>query len=404
MNDQVEIEQPAQPTELAVAVQKVSEELAGFDKIAAGLAALQAEHPADLVLDVSKSEGMKAAIKSRAAWREPRIAIEKVRKAAKAPVLDLGRKIDTFAESLTAQLRIGEEHYDAQIQVELTRKAEEKRRTDEAEARRVLDIRSRISQAFECAPGRVFGRPSAAIREELQAVVAVPIDEAAFAEFVEQASKAQASALVDLRTMLASQEAIEAHAERLRKEREEHERQVAELKRERAEYEALQAQARQAQEAAERDAMDQRRKVEAEQRAERDRIAEAQKKLDDDRRAAEEAKAAEARRIADEAAAAERKRLDDEAAARRRREEEERAAQIAQATAERIAREEAEAKEAAKRARAARKLAAAQKAGPRLLAALKPIVEAMWDGDPKRQADDPLCIEARAAIAEAEAA
>ena len=96
--------------ELTAGIASVSSEVAKFDGIAAGLAALEKAHPKDIACDVTTTAGMKQAIAGRAAWREPRIAVEKARKAAKAPVLELGRAIDTFAKELETKLLAGESH------------------------------------------------------------------------------------------------------------------------------------------------------------------------------------------------------------------------------------------------------------------------------------------------------
>ena len=411
MIEQAEIEQPAQPSALTLAVQKVSTELAGFDKIAAGLEELHKEHPVDVVLDVTAAEGMKQAIKSRAAWRDPRIAIEKVRKAAKAPVLQLGKDIDSFAAELTEKLQAGELHYDGMIQAELTRKAELKKQEEERERARVDAIQRRIATLFGDVTRALFNKDAATIEQLIQAIVGEPIGDE-YAEFKEHAEAAKNGALTELRTMLAAQREREAEAERQRLQAEENARQAAELAKQRAEFEALQKKAREeqeAREAADRAARDKVEREQREQREERERIAAEQKKLDDAKRAAEEAKAAEERRKADEAAAAERKRLDEEAAQQRaaaaaRAEEERKAAEAA-----RKAEEERIAKEEAKRAKAARKLAAAQKAGPRLLAAASALAAVMMRPEAAQVTasvliNSPEFSEVRAAIAEGEAA
>lgn len=402
MIEQAEIEQPAQPSALTLAVQKVSTELAGFDKIAAGLEELHKEHPVDVVLDVTAAEGMKQAIKSRAAWRDPRIAIEKVRKAAKAPVLQLGKDIDSFAAELTEKLQAGELHYDGMIQAELTRKAELKRQEEERERARVDAIQRRIATLFGDAARELFGKDAATIEQRVKDIIEEPIGEE-YAEFKEHAEAAKNGALTELRNMLSQQMRREEEAERQRLQAEENARQAAELAKQRAEFEAQQKRAREEQEA--REAADRA----ARDKVERERIAAEQKKLDDAKRAAEEAKAAEERRKADEAAAAERKRLDEEAAQQRaaaaaRAEEERKAAEAA-----RKAEEERIAKEEAKRAKAARKLAAAQKAGPRLLAAASALAAVMMRPEAAQVTasvliNSPEFSEVRAAIAEGEAA
>lgn len=108
MNDAT-TERPATQAsaDLHASIDLVQGQLVEFDKISAGLAALEQAHPKDVVCNVSTVVGMKQAIAGRAAWREPRINLEKARKAAKAPVLALGRDIDAFARSLETKLLEG---------------------------------------------------------------------------------------------------------------------------------------------------------------------------------------------------------------------------------------------------------------------------------------------------------
>jgi hypothetical protein len=373
----VEMIEPTQPDKMDVALQTVQSGLANIHKIEAGLAELDKTHPANLVVDVTTPKGMAEAVAARRAWREPRVAVENARKAAKAPILELGRELDTFAAGLTKRLLEGEKNYDEQITVEVERKEALKREAAEKEAARVQGHKDRIALLFTSAAARLFGAPSAKIEERLQAIVAEPI--AGFEEFEGDARAAQQAALDTLRPMLAEAQAREAEAERQRLLAEENARQQAELAVQREAFEREQKAARMQAEAQQRAAelaqaqreaaeREERRKVEDAQRAERERIAAEQKALDD-------AKRAEADRLA----ALERQRLDEEAAAER--------ARLAQVAAEAAAAAEAlrkqnEAKAEKERKRLSRELAradAVRQAGPRLLAALK-VALAQEDG------------------------
>ena len=127
-------------------IASVEMSLTEFEKISAGLAALRTEHPIDLVFDVSTTKGMAEAIAHRAAWRDPRITVEKFRKAAKAPVLTLGKDIDARAAWLTDQLLLGETPAHEQIKAEEARKAQEKADREAAEFGRVLAIQEAIAE------------------------------------------------------------------------------------------------------------------------------------------------------------------------------------------------------------------------------------------------------------------
>jgi cation transport ATPase len=77
---------------------------------------------------------MEAAKAARAEIREPRFAVEKVRKAAKAPLLAIGRRIDAEAVRITEAILAIEEPIDGQI------KAEEARKVAEREAKRAAEV------------------------------------------------------------------------------------------------------------------------------------------------------------------------------------------------------------------------------------------------------------------------
>lgn len=285
-------------------IETVQTAIVEFDKIAAGLAAIEAAHPKDIACDVRSSAGMKQAIAGRAAWREPRIAVEKARKAAKAPVLALGREIDAFAKSLEAKLLAGEEHYDEQIKVEERRREQERQRKIEAERRRVAEIQERID-AIKAFPVRAAGKSSIVVEALIGDLVAAEADDT-FAEFRPAAERAHAESLAALREMYGAALVHEDDARRLR---------------------------------AEREALEQQRREDEARRAEEDRIAREQHEAEVARvkaaREAEEARAAEQRRIEAERQAEERRRLDAERAEierqqaeidRQRREQEEREA------------------------------------------------------------------------------
>lgn len=124
----------AKTAAIADSISAVHGEVAKFDQIAAGLARIEAAHPKNVIVaDIATSAGFKVAETGWRAYRNPRLEVERARKAAKAPVLALGKAIDTFAGELETRLRDGEDHYKAQIDAEETRRAAEK-----AEAPRIL--------------------------------------------------------------------------------------------------------------------------------------------------------------------------------------------------------------------------------------------------------------------------
>ena len=84
---------------MSTAVVEVQNAVAEFDKVAAGLAELKGKY-AGVVFDVTTTKGMDEAKAARAAIREPRYEIERVRKAAKAPILKLGKELDDRAKAI----------------------------------------------------------------------------------------------------------------------------------------------------------------------------------------------------------------------------------------------------------------------------------------------------------------
>jgi colicin import membrane protein len=332
--------EPAEANALATQLEAVSAALVKIDKVAAGIADLRAKY-GNVIFDVATTKGMKEACEARAEIREPRYEVERLRKAAKRPILDLGKKLDTEAERITNELLAIEEPLDSQITAEQTRKENEKKAREEAEAKRVAAIRGRIEDDIRTVALAAMGRNSADITRFIADIEAMAIDHT-FAEFQKEAEGARATTLIRLRAALSSAQAIEAEQARLAAERAENERirqeneakAAAEEKRLAAERARLAEEERVAREAREAEAARQaaenervRLENESAALAERQRIAdekaalqarvdaqkaeearlEAQRQEEADQRAAvEAAQQAEAQRIADERAQLER--------------------------------------------------------------------------------------------------
>jgi DNA repair exonuclease SbcCD ATPase subunit len=255
-------------------VEQVSQALTDYNRVEAGLAELRKQYEG-VVYQVATTEGMDAAKRARLAVREPRYEIERVRKAAKAPLLSIGKRLDSEAARITAELLKIETPIDAQIKREEDRKEAERVAKVEAEKKRVEDIQARI-QAIRDFAVRGAGCTSAEIQILESNVTLIGIDES-FQEFRQQALDAYHATIGRLREMAEKAKQAEAEAQRVAAERAELER----LRRENAERERLDREARQVEE---------RR-----QQAERDRIA-----LEE--RQARERQAAEDKRIADDRA------------------------------------------------------------------------------------------------------
>ena len=227
---------------------------------------------------------MEEAKRARAAIREPRYGIERVRKAAKEPILKLGKELDTRAKEITEAILAIEMPIDEQIKNEEARKEAEKQAKIEAEQKRVADLQERVAALRSVGTDTALLPPDL-IAEHLSDLEAIVIDES-FQEFQERASEAKAAGIDRLK---------ELHAVALKRVEEEER-----IKAERAELDRLRA------EQAKREAEERARIAEEERKAKAEREAEAA-------RQAAELKAAREKQEAE--AAAERKRIAEEEAA-----------------------------------------------------------------------------------------
>lgn len=300
---------------MSTELNEVSKAVAEFDRVGAGLAQLRSQYQG-IVFDVTSTKGMNEAKAARAAIREPRYEIERIRKAAKAPILALGKKLDSEAARITAELEKLEQPIDEAIKSEEARKERERQERIEAEQKRVAELQDRVAYLRGC-PNLSASSGSKLIAEHIADLEAEPVDES-LQEFQQQGADAKAAGLSRLRELHAAALAHEAEQERIKAEREElarlrkaeEERQAAERAR-LAEEERVARAAREAEAARQAEELRKQReaqeaenaRVRAEQeaaaRAERDRIAAEQKRLAEER--AEFARQQEQARLAREA-------------------------------------------------------------------------------------------------------
>jgi colicin import membrane protein len=383
----------AQQSVTGTAIAVINGTIAEFDRVEAGIAALDQRY-GGVAFPVDGAKGMQEAKDARLAIRTPRYAVENARKSAKAPLLELGREIDTRAKGITERLLKIEGPIDDQI------KAEEDRREKEREARRVAEaerVRRHESEIGEIAAVvmAAIGKTAAEI-EVMRTELAGKVLEG-FEEYQPQADRRRAEAVEKLGEMLADAKRKEEEQRKLAADREA-------LARERAE------QARAAAAAAERAAAE-RAAAEAElaaaRRAAEEKLAAERAEFERQQQAARAA--ADAERLAREAQA----RREAEAAAQVERERVA-AAQAAEAEAARLAKIDADLI-AAERAAADAALEKVRSAAPLLLDALQELVTdavvAQWNmrdaakTDPRwagcSEALQPRIDAARAAIAAA---
>jgi hypothetical protein len=278
-------------------VVKVQFALTEFSKVDAGLSILSDKYKG-VTFDVASTDGKAAAVEARRDLRERRLAIEKIRKEAKAPILALGKTLDAEATRITAAIEALENPIDAQIKAEEQRKEREKQERIAAEQKRVADIQTRIASIAAL----VLDSVGASV-DDIENLI-FRADAAAageFAEFAEQAKATHESTRAKLLTARAARAANDVEAARLAAERAEFER----AKAEQAERDRLAAE-QLARDRAEAD------RVAAEQKAESDRQArelqEAREALERDTAAQEALSAARTAAIAEQAAELERQK------------------------------------------------------------------------------------------------
>lgn len=226
----------AKTTAIADSISAVHGEVAKFDQIAAGLARIEAAHPKNVIVaDIATSAGFKVAETGWRAYRNPRLEVERARKAAKAPVLALGKAIDTFAGELETRLRDGEDHYKAQIDAEETRRAAEKAERERQEEARKEKHRSGIAN-IRCYLDRCNapGMTAARISDGITRLSAMTFG-ADWEDFAVPAANAQCETLEAMRVLHAQAVEREAEAARLEAQRVENERVAREQAEQRAE-------------------------------------------------------------------------------------------------------------------------------------------------------------------------
>lgn len=272
---------------MSTETESVTRAVAKFDAVAAGIGALSARY-AGVVYPVETTKGMEEAKKARLAIREPRYELERLRKDAKAPILALGKQIDSEAARITAELLKLEDPIDQQIKLEEARKEAERAAKVEAERLRVEGIQHRI-QAIRDAVNRAAVADVAGVAQIAQGVEAFAIDDS-LAEFSEQAAAAKADTLEKLGAIYTAAVAREAEAARLKTEREELAKQRAEQeardKAERARIAEEERQAKAERDRLEAEAAERRQAEEVDLQRQRDEIATQQAELERQRQAA----------------------------------------------------------------------------------------------------------------------
>lgn len=206
-----------------------------ISKVEKGLAKLKQTY-ANVVFDVTTHKGMEQAKKARLAIREPRYALEKIRKAEASKIKAAQTALNAEAERITKEILAIENPIHAQITAEEDRKEREAAEAARKEQERIDQIRAELD--------RLVGTPARAANENLsindiQAIITAlgsePLDAGFFKEFLAEAEHTRGKVIEELRTLVARIQLREEEAARLKE-------QEARLAAQAAEIAALRAQ------------------------------------------------------------------------------------------------------------------------------------------------------------------
>jgi colicin import membrane protein len=236
----------------------------------------------EVAYDIKTTAGMAVAVKFRALFRAIRTESENARKLRKAPILEIGRLLDSRKGEIEAVSLPLETMFDDEIKAEEQRKDAEKQAKAAIEKARVDAIQAKIDE-IRRAPAAFALKTAAELKAEADRLSETVISLDEFAELSGEAMQARNKAVEQLRDLQETAEEMEARQARLAEER-------AQLDRDReeaAERDRLAAVARAEQEEHDRA---ERERVEAQQRAAHE---EEQRKLADQRREFEQQQAAQ---------------------------------------------------------------------------------------------------------------
>jgi len=171
--------------------------------------------------DVTTKEGMVTAKEQRKLFKDIRIGVDNARKEQKAPIIEIGRLLDSRSKEIVEEAAAIEELHDAKIKAEEARIEEEKAARIREEELRKAAIRNAITEIME-APSKAISMNAAQTLELLDKVKATEINRETFGDQDIEAENAKYKAvetLTQLHTSKVAQEAAEL-AEQERKARE----------------------------------------------------------------------------------------------------------------------------------------------------------------------------------------
>ena len=184
-----------------------STDIAEYSPIEVGLADLRARF-SGVVFDLTTTAGDKEARAGRGELMKLRTNLEATRTKIKAPVLDLGKRIDSEAKRITGELVALEAPIDDQIKKDERRRAAETAAKAQAEAKRKAAIADKIA-AIRGLAMKCIGKTAESIRAALAELDATKIG-TEYDEFVDEAMAARTTAINGITLLLNQQQESEA--------------------------------------------------------------------------------------------------------------------------------------------------------------------------------------------------
>jgi DNA repair exonuclease SbcCD ATPase subunit len=170
-------------------------------------------------VDISTTEGMAIGIKYRAALRrEVRLDAKDAHSNRKAPILQIGRLLDSTLKAIVDEVTPYEEKFDAAIKAEEKRKADIAAAKERAKAERIGAIKAAI-EAIRTLPAHATGMAADDLRVMLESLAARTVTKEKFAEFADEAQTVLDAAGLELVAMFGAaqqRETIAAEAEAAR--------------------------------------------------------------------------------------------------------------------------------------------------------------------------------------------
>lgn len=180
----------------------------------------------DVTYDIKTPSGMEVAKKSRALFRDIRTQGENERKAKKAPILEIGKLLDSEYKSIADEIEPYEQRFDADIKAEEERKEQEKAARILAEEQRKAAIQTRMDIITQ-APLKAIAMSSADTQALIDELSGITPSEAEYGERFVEAEVSLKAAIVQLNGLLDGKKAQEAMAEQLAKQQAESNRTAA---------------------------------------------------------------------------------------------------------------------------------------------------------------------------------